>query len=132
MGSKGDYDVTIFMISKKYGQIRDQSLESARIVATNFLEKNLGTQFFFKILVYPHQVIREKPIAQGAGADRYSQGMARAYGKPVGTTAVVKIGQNLMMIKVSRKNFDTGWQALKRASLKLSVPVHIEEAKEKI
>ena len=132
MGKKAEYDITILMISKRRGQIRDQSLESARIVAVNFLEKNLGTEFFFKILVYPHQVIREKPIAMGAGADRYSQGMARSYGKPVGTAAVVNVDQPIMIMKVSKKNFDIGWQALKRASLKLSVPVHIEEAKEKI
>jgi len=35
------------------------------------------------IRVYPHHVVREHPIAYGAGADRISQGMRLSFGKPM-------------------------------------------------
>jgi large subunit ribosomal protein L10e len=123
---KGNYNLTVYGIAKYPVQIRHNALEAARIVTTKFLEKSLGTSFFFKILKFPHHVIREKPIAQGAGADRYSQGMAHAFGKPYGTGVQIHPGEKLMMIKVSKESLETAKQAMKKASLKLSTPLRIE------
>jgi large subunit ribosomal protein L10e len=126
MGTKGDYELTLYLISKESVQIRDNALEAARVVAHKFLEKNLGTNYFFKILLYPHHVLREKPIATGAGADRYSRGMKLAFGKPVGTAVQVKEGQRIMMLKINKQNLEIGKKALKKAGLKISTPVRIE------
>lgn len=127
MGKKeGNYDRVLHLISKRHVQIRDNALEASRIVAHKFLEKKLGDSFFLKVLVYPHHVLREKPIAMGAGADRYSQGMRMSFGVPKGLAVQVKEGQRIMTLCVNDENLDIGKKTLKRAGLKLPTPVIIE------
>jgi len=126
MGTRGEYPTILHLIAKRSVQIRDNALEASRIVATKFLEKELRTNFFFKILVYPHHVIREKSIAQGAGADRFSQGMRQSFGMPAGTAVQVKEGQRIMTLYVKKENIEIGKRALKKAGLKISTPVSIE------
>lgn len=122
---KGNFDVTLYLVARQSVQIRDNALEAARIVCTRFLETKLTTNFFFKILKYPHQVVREHAIAQGAGADRFSQGMRRNFGHPVGTAVVVYKGERLMMIKVAKANLEFAKIALKKAGLKISTSIRI-------
>jgi|YelNatPaOPRAMG01_1025707.scaffolds.fasta_scaffold92902_2 large subunit ribosomal protein L10e len=127
MGSKdGAFETICYLVSEDDAQIRDNAIEAARVVAHKFLESTIGPlNYFMKILVYPHHVLREKPIATGAGADRYSQGMAQAFGKPVGTATQAKKGQKLVMVAVNKKNLDTAKQALKKFSSKISVRTRI-------
>ncbi len=127
MGNKeGNFDTALYLIAKESGQIRHNALEAARVTANKFLEKKLGSSnYFLKILVYPHQVIREKPIAMGAGADRYSQGMRLAFGKPVGTAARVFVNHRIMVVKTNKQNVEIAKQALKKAASKISVPCRI-------
>lgn len=126
MGTRGEYPLGLALIAKEAVQIRGNALEAARIVATKFLEANIGTSFFLKILVYPHHVIREHSIAQGAGADRFSQGMRRNFGHPIGTAVQVRKDQRLMFLKIQKENLELGKTALKRAGMKISTPVRIE------
>jgi len=126
MGSRiGNYDTTLYMVANNSVQIREQAMEAARIVSTKFLETKLGANFFMKILIFPHQVVREHSIAQGAGADRFSQGMRRNFGHPVGTALVVKKGQRIVMVKVAKENLNMGKIALRKAGLKISTSTHI-------
>lgn len=128
MGNRtGDFDTRLFLIAKKGVQIRDNALEAARVVGHKFLESKVSsTNYFMKILVYSHQVLREKPIATGAGADRYSQGMAHAFGKPAGTAAIVKEGQRIFELRISKANLHLGKLALKKIGLKIPTPIRIE------
>jgi len=126
MGTKAEYPLTLYLTAKQAVQIRDNALEAARIVLHNFIEKKLGTNFFFKILVYPHHVIREHAIAQGAGADRFSQGMRLSFGYPIGTAIQTREGQRLMMLQVAKENLEIAKRALKKAGLKLSATTRIE------
>lgn len=120
MGAKGDYPMTFELVCKHNRQIRSNSLESARITTLKYLTKKLGeTNFFFKVLVYPHHVLRENSIATGAGADRFSQGMRHSFGKPIGQAARVKIGQRIMMVKAPKNSEKIVREALNRASKKL-------------
>jgi len=125
-GKKGDYDTILFLVSKRGLQMRSNSLEAARIVATKFLTTKLGENFFFKVLLYPHNVIRKKPIATGAGADRYSRGMKLAFGKPSGVGVHVKKGQRIIKLMIKKKDVEVGKKALKKAGLKLATPIKIE------
>jgi large subunit ribosomal protein L10e len=125
MGTKGNYNTTLDLIAERAVQIRHNSLEAARIVTTNYLTKKLGLNFFLKILIFPHHVIREKPIATGAGADRYSQGMRKSFGKPSALAAQIKEGQMLMKLFVNKEGEKVGREALKKAGLKLPTPVKI-------
>lgn len=126
IGTKGDYNLTMHAIAKKSVQIRDNSLEAARVVSSKFLEKNLGTSFFLKILLYPHHVIREHAIAQGAGADRFSQGMRKNFGRPIGNAVQIREGQRLMTLRINEENLEIGKKALKKVGLKISTPLRIE------
>ncbi|MBI4016364.1 MAG: 50S ribosomal protein L16 [Candidatus Aenigmarchaeota archaeon] len=100
-------------------QIRDNAIESARTSATRLLEKTLGKSgWYLQVRIYPHHILRENPLASGAGADRMSTGMAHNYGKPMGIAAQVHDGQPLLTVHVDNENTQVARQALKRASYK--------------
>jgi large subunit ribosomal protein L10e len=123
---KGDFPVEMSLISQESGQIRHNALEAARIAANRLLEVKAGKDnYHFKLRVYPHQILRENPMATGAGADRISDGMARAFGRPIGTAARVSPGQKLMSVRIAGEFALVGKEALRRASLKLSLPSRI-------
>jgi large subunit ribosomal protein L10e len=121
LGKKGKYDKSLFLISGSDVQIRHNSLESARVTAVQTMEKNLsrGGSYFLKIRVFPHQVIRENPLATGAGADRFQQGMRMSFGKPIGTAAKVKKSQKIIEIRVNNADVATAKGALNKARYKL-------------
>jgi large subunit ribosomal protein L10e len=125
--AKGEFNLTLYLTTKKAVQIRDNALEAARVVAHKFLESKLGAEnYFLKILAYPHHVIREKPIAQGAGADRYSRGMRLGFGKPSTVAVQTKERQKLFLLRIRRENLEIGKKALKKVGLKLPTPTRIE------
>jgi len=120
MGKNKDYPLKFFLQSKENIQIRSNALESARITVTKHLNKNLGPEnFFFKVLIYPHHILRENPMATGAGADRFSEGMRRSFGKPIGQAARVKINQKIFMTKVPNNSEKIVKIAFEKASKKL-------------
>ena len=70
-------------------------------------------------------MLRENKIAQGAGADRISEGMRHAFGKAVGTAARVKRGQALITLKVKHSGITAAKEALRKAGAKLPTPIRI-------
>ncbi len=121
-----DFPVTLELINLKDGQIRHNALESGRIAANRVLEGNLGREnFLLKIVPYPHQVLREHKRINVAQADRFQEGMKKAYGKPVGIAAQVRRGKPILIAKVTENDVPTAKEALKRASDKFPVPCRI-------
>jgi len=117
---KGDFDVVMSMVMTESGQIRHNSLEAARVAANRLLELKAGKEnYHFKLRAYPHHVLRENPIVMGAGADRVSDGMRKAFGRPIGTAARVSVGQKLMTISCKKEFADVAKEALRRANLKI-------------
>ena len=78
------------------------------------------------IRVYPHHILRENPLAAGAGADRMSTGMKHSFGKSIGIAAQVRKGQTLFQIQVNKEHLDTAKKALKLAGSKLPCSTSIE------
>ena len=114
------FQYTLSLHSKSDLQIRDNALESARQTSTKLLESNLGQNgFYLKVKVYPFHILRENPLASGAGADRFSTGMQRSFGKPIGTAAQIKRGQSIFEVSVDKANLGLAKDALSRASKKL-------------
>jgi len=124
------YQMRAYLVSKNGVQVRHNVLEAARITTNRHLEKMIGKGFFFlKILIYPHHVMRENPVATGAGADRFSTGMRKSFGKPIGLAARIKPNQNLIEARFQKKYVLDVRDALRRASAKFptSCKVVVEE-----
>ncbi len=128
MGSPNKtFDTKVLMKSKSSLQIRHNAIESARQTSNRVLEKTLGKeQYHFVVRMYPHHILRENPLAAGAGADRMSTGMARSFGKPVGLAAQVKEGKILFELNVDKANIGTAREALRRAKNKIPCSCAIE------
>jgi len=123
------------LVAKSSLQIRDAALESARVTSNRTLEGALGkTGYFFQMRVFPHHILRENPLASGAGADRLSTGMAHNYGKPIGIAAQIKKGQPIFTVKTTKEHVDLARRAMKRAAYKLpcSCSVVVEEPGKKV
>jgi large subunit ribosomal protein L10e len=121
-----EYDTHLHLVASHAVQIRDNALEAARIVSNKLLERQIPDNYFYKVLVFPHNVLREHSMASGAGADRFSTGMSHSFGKPSGRAARIMIGQKIMTLMIDKKNLEIGRLALKRAGKKLPVHCNIE------
>lgn len=127
------FQCTLSLMSKDDLQIRDNALESARQTSNKLLETYLGLNgFHLKVKVYPYHVLREHALASGAGADRFSSGMAHSFGKPTGIAARVRKGQSLFQVSVDRQNMEIAKQALERASKKLPCSCTIQVVENKV
>src|SRR6056297_2919327 len=94
-----DYPVQISLCVEEECQLRHGALEAARLSANRHLIKSLGEGNYRMVLrKFPHHVIRENKQATGAGADRVSDGMRQAFGKPVGTAARVQRNDRIFTI----------------------------------
>jgi len=126
-GKKDIYDNVLYLVSERSVQIRHNALESSRIAAVQTMEKGVGKvgSFFVKVLVYPHQVLRENALATGAGADRFQQGMRQNFGKPIGTAARVMTGQRVIEVRANKQHLNLAKLALKKAGYKLPTPCRI-------
>ncbi len=127
MGNKSaKFPVMVSLISNEKCHVRHNALESARITANRYMEKQSGaTNYHLKIRVYPHVVLRENKQATGAGADRVSQGMRSAYGKNVGTAAQVNTNQKIMSIETNEQFFLNAKEALRKAGMKIPSPCKV-------
>ena len=118
--SKKQFQFTLNLVSRSQLNIRDNALESARQTSNKLLEGFLGLNgFHLRVKTYPYHVLREHALAAGAGADRFSSGMAHAFGKPAGLAARIKKGATIFQVSVDKSNLGVAKQALERASKKL-------------
>ncbi len=122
-----EYDYAINLISNQTIQVRSNALEAGRQTCTRLLEKTAGKDgCFLNLRAYPHHILRENPLATGAGADRMSTGMKRSFGKPIGVAAQVREGQIVATLKVNKQHLDSGMKALKKFSYKVPCSWKIE------
>ena len=127
---KYDFPIEVHLISEHPVAVRHTALEAARIACNRTIQKKAGSAgYFFKVRVYPHEVIRENKMATGAGADRISSGMRNAFGKAVGTAARIQRNQIVMTLHVNQPNFHDAKKALWKAGLKLPGTFRVEVVK---
>ena len=118
--SNRKFKYTLLLLSKSDLQIRDNALESARQTSNRLMELSVGLQnYHMHIKAYPFHVLREHALASGAGADRFSSGMARSFGKPTGKAARIKKGDTIIQLSVNKEHLDTAKKALHRALTKI-------------
>lgn len=128
MGNKKNkFTHRVSLVSKNDFQFRHNALEATRISVNKKLSKKIGdSNFFFKVKVYPHQVLRENATAAGAGADRFSTGMAHSFGKPIGLAAQIRRGQEVMYIETDEKNVNFAKEAFKQVMCKSPIKGQID------
>jgi len=115
-----DFETSAYLVVKDEVQIRHNAIEAARVNANKHLAEELGEEnYFLKVLVYPHHVLRDNPLATGAGADRFQKGMRQSFGNPVGRAARMDKGQRFMRIDTDGENEDAVKEALHRAKHKI-------------
>ena len=130
---KKKFKYTLNLNSKIDLQIRHNAIESARQSSNRLLENNLGPKgYALSIVVYPHHILRENPVAAGAGADRFSTGMSHSFGKPLSRAAQIKKGQTIFRLKVNKKDLVLARTALKRVQHKLPCSCLIETIENKV
>lgn len=124
--TENEYDATVTLIASRDVDIRSRALEAARVTANRNLLRRLGDRaYFLQIMPYPHEVIREHKFMGFAGADRLSQGMKLAFGRPTGRAARVKQDQAVLQVSVNQADIPAAKTALARASKKLPVKYRI-------
>ena len=122
-----EFPVTLLLVTNERCQVRSQALEAGRIAANRHLEKHVGkNNFFFKVRCVPHHILRENKQATGAGADRVSQGMRRAFGTNVGTAARVMQDQPVFELRTNAEFGKRCKEALRKAGMKMPAPCRIE------
>ncbi|PIU21186.1 MAG: hypothetical protein COT15_03685 [Candidatus Diapherotrites archaeon CG08_land_8_20_14_0_20_34_12] len=124
------FDTVVDLIAEQAMVIRDNAIESVRMTINRYLQRKLGVEgYFMKIRVYPHHILRENKQAQGAGADRVSQGMRLSFGRPIGRAIRAKEGLILMSILVDEKNKAIAQEAFHRTSAKIpcKLKIHIHK-----
>jgi large subunit ribosomal protein L10e len=121
-----EFSHRVKMVTIKSGQILHNAFEAGRIAAMRHLERRLERKnFMLKIIPYPHQVIREHKRVNVAQADRFQEGMKKAYGKPAAVAARVKNRDVIFIAEVEQKDIPEAKKALEKASHKMPLPMKI-------
>ena len=127
------FEYVVVLYSKKDINLRHNAIEAARVTTNRYLGKTAGKgSYGLKLRVFPHQIIRENPIAMGAGADRMSQGMRASFGKSVSRSARVKAGQAILQIYSLEENISFSKDALRKAASKFPIACKVVVEKNKI
>ena len=115
------------LVADEHMQIRDNAIESTRMAINRLLHNRIGSEgYFMRIRIYPFQLLRENKQAQGAGADRVSQGMSRSYGTIIGRAARVRPGQKLISVLVDEQDVEVAKEALSRANSRMPLDLSIK------
>ena len=122
---RAHFPVSLSLGCEEAAQVRDNALEAARISAVRVMEKFAPNEYHLKVRRYPHQILREHKMAMGAGADRISDGMRRAFGKPVSHAVRAQIGMELMTVYTTLAHIPDAKEALRKASHKLPIPTRL-------
>jgi large subunit ribosomal protein L10e len=133
MGAKStDFPYKVTLIAKKSVNLRHNAIEASRITAVKYLSEILGKMgFHLQIRAVPHQIMRENPLATGAGADRMQQGMRASFGKAIGAAAQIKEGKVIMAAFVEEKGVTAAKEALRKAASKYPIACKTEVEKVK-
>ena len=114
--STRNFQYEVSLISNSDHQIRHNSLESSRQLINRRLYNKLGPKgYFFKLKLYPYQILRENKMLGGAHSDRLQTVMAHSFGKAVGLAARAKKGFEIFIARVDQNGLETAKESLNLA-----------------
>jgi len=126
--SREDYDYLVQLESLGRVQVRHNALEAARVAANKKLVLVGEDNYYLKVVVFPHIILRENKMIATAGADRLQEGMRKAFGKPIGLAARVEIGSPILELSVKAENLEKAKEAMYAASAKLPMKTKVRVA----
>ncbi len=93
------YKIKITLSSGENIQIRDLALEAIRQSLNKDLTKFFQKNFFLRVNVYPHNILRNNRIFSGGSkGERVQTGMRSSFGSSEGRAAIVKKGKSIFTI----------------------------------
>ncbi len=102
--NEGKHNYVISLVATEKAQMRDNALESCRMIVNKTLDKEIPGGYYFVIKVYPHHILRENKAAGGtAGADRLSHGMKHSFGVTIGRAAIVMPGKEVLFVSCTNE-----------------------------
>ena len=123
----GKFPHVLTVVSQEKVQIRHNAFEACRQYVNKKLDKELGGQYFFKVIPFPHHVQRENKMLTGAGADRMQTGMQLSYGKSMGKAAILKKNSNIFLVAVpTEKAASFARNVIKQVNPKLPGKIRID------
>lgn len=127
---KPEFTLKFNLVVDRPVQLRDNMLESMRISTGKAITKVIGEgNFFLKVLVYPHHVLRENALSTGAGADRFQSGMRQSFGRPAGSAARVMRDQAILEVRSLPEHEMAIKKAIRTIFCKVPAPVRILTSK---
>jgi large subunit ribosomal protein L10e len=127
---KVGYEYEVNLISRQKIQLRHNAIESVRQVVNRRLNEKVGIKnYFMKLRLFPHQILRENKMLSGAHADRLQTGMQHPFGRSVGLAAQVKEGKAIFSVWVKKEYINGAVESLKLASPRLPGKYSIEVKK---
>jgi len=120
--TSANYTHRMSLVSSESKLLDHRALEAMRVAVNKVLMDKLGESGYgMKVLPYPHEITREHKFMGFAGADRLSEGMRAAFGKPTGRAARVNKNQTVVVVEVNENAVDVAKTALNQGLSKLSI-----------
>lgn len=125
VGNKGAsvdlFPCVVHLVCDEKQQISSEALEACRVAVNKYLTKNIGKDaYHIRVRAHPFHVLRANKMLSCAGADRLSSGMRHSYGKPIGVTARVSIGQILVSVRCKDNHEKFVVEAIRRGKFKFA------------
>ncbi|MBU1203640.1 MAG: 50S ribosomal protein L16 [Nanoarchaeota archaeon] len=128
--AKAKYDHEVNLICRDNCQIRHNAIESVRQIVNRRLNEKVGVKnYFMKLMIFPHHILRENKMLSGAHADRLQTGMQRSFGKSIGFAAQVKKGKVVFSVLVNKEHVNNAIEAAKLANPRLPGKYSVEVKK---
>ena len=101
---KGKFPHSLTVVAIEDAQIRHNALEACRQYINKKLDNEVGGQYFFRIIPFPHHIQRENKMLTGAGSDRMQTGMQLSFGKAIGKAAIIKTNKPIFFVAVQNQD----------------------------
>ncbi|RSN69329.1 50S ribosomal protein L16 [Candidatus Korarchaeum cryptofilum] len=124
----GKFEYEVRMVAEASFQVRSNALEAARMTVLSQVRKAIPSDeaYFFKVVHYPHHILRKHAMAGVHKAERLQKGMRLAFGKPDARAAQIRRGDVIMFMRVNEQHLETAKYCMKLAKLKIPYMTRID------
>ena len=118
----GGYKIKVTLSAGENIQIRDMALEAIRQGLNKDMTKLVGKDFFLRVNVYPHNILRNNRIFSGGSkGERVQTGMKNSFGSSEGRAAVIRKGKSIFTLYFNgEENIKTVRHSFKKVTPKLA------------